>query len=243
MLAEVEQISDARARRRFTRGCLGALALSTPRLVGAFVVAGLLSVAVVMAALLSYPGLVTGRGTWLAIGVFSAVILGYIVAAAGLSARLATTMSTTTVCMSATAIAGSWLLVGFCPSAEPPPAVPMTLLALAPAVALGLGWRATRRATPLIGVQCVSLTALVAGLGLFLVWTGQAVIFAGRPYDVGMVRDFQTSAATDLATYAVSDSLGSGMMLLLLVPLVSLAAGASGAAMASRWRRPNHNAV
>ena len=243
MLAEIEQISAPRDRRRFTWGCLGALALSVPGLVGGFVVAGLLSVAVVMAALIRYPGLVTGVGAWLAIGLFCAVILGYIVAAAGLSARLATTMSTTAVWVSAAAIAGSWMLVGLCASAEPPPAVPMLLLALAPAVAFGLGWRATRRATPLVGVQCVGLTALVAGFGLFLLWSGQAVMFAGRPYDAGLVRDFRTSAAPDLATYAVSDSLGSGMMLLLLVPLVSLAAGAFGAVTATRWRRPSHHAL
>ena len=244
MLAEVEQISAPRARRRFTWGCLGALALSVPGLVGGFAVAGILSVAVVVAALIRYPGLVTGVGTWLAIGFFCAVILGYIVAAAGLSARLRSTMSTTAVWVSAAAIAGSWMLVGLCASVEPPPAVPMTLLALAPAVALGLGWRATRRATPMIGVQCVGLTALVAGLGLFLLWASQTVIFAGRPYDAGMVRDFLTSNATpDLATYAVSDSLGSGMVLMLLVPLVSLTAGATGAVIATRWHRPNHHKV
>lgn len=58
-----------------------------------------------------------------------------------------------------------------------------------------------------------------------------------------MVRDFGTSAAPDLAAYAVSDSLGSGMMLLLLVPLVSLIAGAAGAMMAIRWPHPTHTDV
>jgi hypothetical protein len=237
MLAEVEQITDARSRRRFTRGCLGALAVSVPGPVGGVLVAGLLSLAVVVAALIRYPGLVTGVGTWLAVGFFCVIILGYIVAAAGLSVRLATTMSTTAVCVSAAAIAGAWMLVGLCASSEPPPAVPMLLLALAPAVALGLGRRATRRATRMVGVQCVGLTALVAGLSLFLLWAGQTVIFAGRPYDAGMLRDFRTSAAPDLATYAISDSLGSGMMLLLLVPLISLAAGAFGAVTATPRRR------
>ena len=37
--------------------------------------------------------------------------------------------------------------------------------------------------------------------------------------------------------------LGSAMMLLLLVPLISLAAGATGAVIADRWGRPNHRAV
>ena len=84
----------------------------------------------------------------------------------------------------------------------------------------------------------MGLAALEAGFGLFLLWAGITVLFAGRPYDPGMVRDFRASAATDLATYAVNDSLGSGMMLLLLVPLVSLAAGATGAVIAARWPRP-----
>ena len=132
MLAEVEQISDPRARRRFTWGCLIALALSVPVVVGGFVVAGLVSVAVVTAALIRYPGLVTGVGTWLAIGFFCAVIVGYVVAATGLSARLPTTMPTTAVWVSAAAIAGSWMLMGLCASAAPPRAVPMVLLVLGP---------------------------------------------------------------------------------------------------------------
>ena len=71
---------------------------------------------------------------------------------------------------------------------------------------------------------------------LFLLWAGETVVFAGRPYDAGLLSDFRASGARDLATYAVSDSLGSGMMLLLLVPLVSLVSGAAGAAVGSRAR-------
>ncbi len=114
----------------------------------------------------------------------------------------------------------------------------MALLLLAPTVAAVLGWRATRRSSsPSTGLRTVGLAALVAGFGLFLLWAGQTVLFAGRPYDAGMVRDFRASAAPDLATYAVNDSLGSGMMLLLLVPLVSLSAGAAGAVLAGRRPR------
>jgi hypothetical protein len=50
MLAEVEQISGLRARRRFALGCLRALALHVPPVVGGFFVAGLLSLAVATAA-------------------------------------------------------------------------------------------------------------------------------------------------------------------------------------------------
>jgi hypothetical protein len=167
-------------------------------------------------------------------------IVGYIVAAAALAARLVRTHSQAAVLASGAAIAGSWMVVGVSASVAPA-AVSMTLLALGPAVALLLGWRATRRlSSPWTGVQCVGLAALVAGFGLFLLWAGQTVLFAGRPYDAGMVRDFRSSGAPDLATYAVSDSLGSGMMLLLLVPLVSLAAGATGSVVATRWPRPAH---
>ena len=239
MLGEVEQISDPGARRRFASGCIRALALSVPRMAGGFLVAGLLSVAVVLTALIRYPGLITGVGTWLACGFFFVVIVGYVLAAAGLAARLAATKSTTAVLVAGASIAGSWMLVGLSASTAAPAAVPMTLLVLAPSVALVLGWGATRRSSsPSTGVQCVSLAALEAGFGLFLLWAGTTVLFAGRPYDPGMVRDFRASAATDLATYAVNDSLGSGMMLLLLVPLVSLAAGLTGAVIATRWPRP-----
>jgi hypothetical protein len=238
MLAELEQISAPRSRRRFAFGCLHALALSAPAVVAGFLVAGLLSVAVVLAALIGYPGVVTGLGTWLAVGCFFAVIVGYVVAAAGLAARLVHTKSTARALVTGAAIAGSWMVVGLSASAAHA-GVPMTLLALGPAVALVLGWRTTRRASsPRTGVQCVGLAALVAGFALFLLWAGQTVIFAGRPYDAGMVRDFRSSGAPDLATYAVSDSLGTGMMLLLLVPLISLAAGVIGAVMATRRPRP-----
>jgi hypothetical protein len=63
MRAEVEQISAPPARRRFAWGCLRALVISVPAMVAGVVVARLLSVAVVVAALIRYPGLVTGVGS------------------------------------------------------------------------------------------------------------------------------------------------------------------------------------
>ena len=166
MRAEAEQISDPRDRRRFIRGCRGALALSVPALVGGCLVAGLLSVAIVVTALVRYPGLVTGVGTWLAMGFFVAVVVGYIVAAAGLAARLAHTTSTAAVLAGGAAIAGSWMVVGLAASAGTAASagVAMVLLALAPGVALGLGWRTTRRSSSTaVGLQSVGLAALVAG--------------------------------------------------------------------------------
>lgn len=238
MLAEAEQVTDPGARRRFALGCLRALAVSVPRMAGGFLVAGLLSVAVVVAALVRYPGLVTGAGTWLACGFFVVVVVGYVVAAAGLTTRLAAERLTWGALVAGVGIAGSWTVVGLSASAGAPAWVPMALLVLAPCVALVFGWRATRRSSsPSTGVRCVTLASLAAGFGLFLLWAGTTVLFAGRPYDAGTVRDFRASGAPDLATYAVNDDLGSGMTLLLLVPLVSLAAGATGALLATRGRR------
>jgi hypothetical protein len=60
---------------------------------------------------------------------------------------------------------------------------------------------------------------------------------AGGPYDSGLVRDFHKSGAPDLATYAISDDLGSGLVLLLMVPTVALALGSLSARLAAATRR------
>ena len=76
---------------------------------------------------------------------------------------------------------------------------------------------------------------------LFVVWVGETVVTGGRPYDAGQVRDFHTSGAPDLATYAVNDNLGAAMVLLILVPLVSAFLGilgvVAGRAVAGRSMR------
>jgi hypothetical protein len=69
------------------------------------------------------------------------------------------------------------------------------------------------------------------------VWVTATYLRDGLPYDHGLIRDFHRSGATDLATYAVSDNLGSGLMLLLLVPTVALAVGFLSARLASKATR------
>jgi len=71
-------------------------------------------------------------------------------------------------------------------------------------------------------------SGLVAGLIVFVVWAIMTYVNAGGPYDRGLVEDFRQSGAHDLATYAVSDNLGSGLVLLVLVPTVALALGTLG---------------
>jgi hypothetical protein len=63
---------------------------------------------------------------------------------------------------------------------------------------------------------------------VFIVWTTVTYANAGGPYDSGLVNDFRKSGAHDLTTYAISDNLGSGLVLLLLIPTVAFALGSLG---------------
>ena len=236
MAAELAQVSGRRRPRQFVAGCLVALVVSLPVLARAALGCGLLSLAVVAAALVRYPGLVTGPSTWVAVGFFVSLVVGYIVVAAGLSTRLANARALLAAVAVGVGIASAWMAVGLSAALSAPSAVSVTMLALGPGVAVVTGAWTTHRSSWHLGMQCVGLASLQAGFVLFLLWAGETVAFAGRPYDPGLLSDFRASGSHDLATYAVSDSLGSGMMLLLLVPLVSLVSGAAGAAAASRAR-------
>ena len=229
MLAELEEVSSPRARRPFAVGCLRALVASLPAVAAASFASGLLSLVLVLATLIRYPGLVTGSGTWVAVGFFVCVVLSYVVVAAGLAVRLVESRLTAGAVLAAVGIAVAWMAFGFSASVAFPTGLPMVVLGLGPVAALVVGWWARRStSSPGTATQCVGLASLLSGLTLFLLWAGAAVIFAGRPYDTGMVSDFRSSAAPDLATYAVNDSLGTALMLLMLVPLVSVVAGVAG---------------
>jgi hypothetical protein len=238
MLGELEELPGRRARRRFALGCLRALVLSLPALALVALASGVLSLGLVAAALIRYPGVVTGVGTCVAVGCFVCVVATYVVVAAAIATRLVGSRLLAAAAGTAAAIAGSWFAVGLSASVAAPGGLSVALLVLGPGVALGAAaWATSRSGSRTTGVQFVGLASLLAGFLLFLLWVGQTVAFAGRPYDAGMRVDFRSSGASDLATYAVNDSLGSGMMLLLLVPLVSLTAGLAGAVVVSRRSR------
>ena len=76
----------------------------------------------------------------------------------------------------------------------------------------------------------------MAGLTVFISWVTVTYADAGRPYDAGLVRDFHASGAHDLATYAISDDLGSGLVMLLVVPTVALALGSLSARLSATTR-------
>ena len=79
-------------------------------------------------------------------------------------------------------------------------------------------------------------SGLVAGFTVFIFWTTMTYANAGGPYDSGLVKDFQSSGAHDLPTYAISDNLGSGLVLLLLIPTVALALGTLGTRLLNATR-------
>lgn len=241
MLAELTQIDDRRARLRFALGCARSLVLAVPSpggtrivTIGALV-AGAVSLVTVGAALLRYPGLDSGAGTWVAVGGFTCVVVLYVVAAARLAVPVLERHLLTTAIGAGATIAVTWLAVGLNASEGGPKQLGSLFLGLGPLVGVALGWHATARSgSARVGLRCVGIAALVAGFAVFLLWAGEAVVAAGRPYDAGLLRDFATSGAPDLATYAVNESLGTGIMLLVLVPLVSVATGFVGAAAARR---------
>jgi hypothetical protein len=246
MLAELAQLEGRRTRWVFALGCVRSIAFRMPRS-GAqrLVTAGALgaavaSVAIVAVALVQYPGLVSGSRTWFAIGVFVGLLLTYVAATANLGSQVVDSRLLLTAGVGGGAIAAAWMAVGLDASLDGPKALSVSLLGLGPLVGIAIGWLATARSgSSRVGIACVGLASLIAGYALFLLWAGETVATAGRPYDAGLIRDFRTSGTTDLATYAVSDSLGAAMMLLVLVPLVSLTSGLVGAAVVGTWRTPS----
>lgn len=240
MSAELAQLEGRRTRWQFALGCMRSIAFAMPpagtqRMIAAGALgAAATSVGVVAVALVRYPGLVTGGRTWVVLGAFAAVLLAYLLAALILGARLVDGRLLVVAVVAGTAIAASWLAVGLDASMGGPAPLGSVLLGLGALVAVAAGWLVTARAgSGPAGAVGLGLTALVAGFALFLPWAGATVATAGRPYDAGLLRDFRTSGAPDLATYAVNDSLGAGLMLLLLVPLVTLVAGLLGVAVAA----------
>jgi hypothetical protein len=247
MMAELGQLEGLRTRWVFALGCVRSIAFTMPpaglqRVVaGGSVLAAACSAGVVAVALVRYPDLVSGARAWVSVAAFIALLVTYVVAAATFAPRVDGRRLLLNVAVAGAAIAASWMAVGLVASLGGPKPVSVMLLSLAPLVAVAIGWHATASSgSSRVGLACVGLAAVIAGYALFLLWAGEAVAAAGRPYDAGLLRDFRTSGASDLATYAVSDSLGTGMMLLLMVPLVTLAGGLVGAAAAGTTKtRPS----
>ena len=241
MIAELSHLHGSSSRRRFVAGCLRAILLA-PRtqdvpgrsLVGVVAAATVGCTGLVAYGLVHYPGLRTGAGVWVASAACLAVLAAYLLTAVMVVGKLTESRRALPLALlGGPAIAAAWWLVGV--AATSPWVSGVLPVVLIPLGSLALGGAAAWRGRSVAaGRQVVVLAAVLAGLLLFLGWVGAAELTGGQPYDPGLVRDFHASGAPDLATYAVDDDLGTGMMLLLLVPLLTWTLGSVGASMTGR---------
>jgi hypothetical protein len=248
MTGELAQLTDRGERWRFVFGCVRAILLTPPGrgepgrgLVAAVGAVALGCVSVVAYGLVRYPGLRTGSAVWFVVLAFLGALVLYVLASMQVVARL-TRLGDGLLGLGLLAglvLAGLWLLIGATATSSTAAGVlPVVFIPLGSlAVGAAGAWR-SRSATT--GRQVAVLAAVIAGLVLFLGWVTMAVLTGGRPYDPGLLRDFQSSGAPDLATYAVDDNLGAGMMLLLLVPALTVSLGSVGSMIAGRLRAGRH---
>jgi len=241
MVGELGQLQHRSKRWRFVLGCLVAtVLLPARRSAGRFVAAlasgsALACAALVAYSMLRFPAILTNRGTWPALATFSAVLVGFALLARVLVRRRAPARL---ALIGGLGTAAVWLIFGYAAVTYAParPALSLLLVALpiAPLI-VGAATRGGRTATA--ARQAALLCAIVTGLVLFLTLASVALLRAGGPYDPGQVRDFPSSSFPDIATYAVSDNLGTAMSLLLLASTLTATLGCAAATIAGRFHR------
>ncbi len=243
MCRELDQVVGRVARWRFSLGCVWAVVVIRSRsrepggttlrgvvLAGSTVALGLVAYGVVR-----YPGLRDGTSFWASLAVFLVVVAAY--TTAGLVFSRGTTRRASVArrygLIGGFTVGAAWFAVLLpTPGLKGLVVVPLAVVVFGPVVVAVLAGRAARNTSA--GTLAALWTGLVGGLLVFAVWTTVTYATAGRPYDPGLVRDFHASGAPDLATYAVGDNLGSGLVLLLLAPVVALALGSLGARLGDR---------
>jgi hypothetical protein len=244
MIGELDRLTSRSERWRFVLGCARVTLLVPPRQGGrgrltrtVVPSAAVACIGLVGYGLIRYPGVITGAGTWLSVTAFLAVLAGYTGIASviirGLCEPALGAVRVALLC--ATLILALWIVVGVAASFGGSDYVGTLLLLVVPMTSLSVGVVGTwhgRGAS--VGRQAAVLFAVGAGMLTFLLWVGQTLLTGGRPYNPGMVRDFQSSRAPDLATYAVNDNMGSAMMLLVLVPMLATLVGLAGTAITAR---------
>lgn len=237
MLRELEHVQGRKARWQFSLGCAWAasrIRLHSPAPGGAAVRAVIIgcaavSVALVGYGLVQYPGLRSEPHIWGAMVIFLAALVAYV----GIAVVFARGLSRQAIAARRFGLYGGLATgVGFLLGLSPPTALkpwvflPLLIALIGPATVAIVSGRHSRDSRT--GVVTALWCGIVAGFTVFIVWTIVTYANAGGPYDSGLLRDFRSSGAHDLPTYAVNDSLGSGLVLLLLIPTTALALGILG---------------
>lgn len=243
---ELDHVRGASARWRFSLGCAWAAGLIHARAISSRPPLGARSVcavvftgiagALALAAygLVHYPGLRSGYNAWPSVAALAALLLGYAVITLALSSsrRAQAGIGRRYGLAGGLAVGAAWFIV-YSPTdlLKEWVAIPLAIALLGPACIAALAGRSARDART--GTHAALWSGLVGGLLVFIVWVTATYLRDGRPYDPALLRDFHRSGATDLTTYAVSDNLGGGLVLLLLVPIVALALGSLTARLAA----------
>jgi hypothetical protein len=250
MSAELAVLRGRRARWAFAAGCTRAAMVVRLRAgiagpgrgghgVRAFVLSAIGAVLALGAyGAERYPALRAGPAGWAAIAAFAALLLLYAAVALALTrgvspqARLARRSGLA----GGLAVGVAWLAIVM-PGAFSKNLVALPLLAalLVPAVVAVLVGRSARRFRT--GAEAALWSGMVGALLAFIVWVPATYADDGRPYDPQLLRDYRHSGAHDLAAYAVGDTLGSAIGLLVIVPVVALALGSLGARLAAPAER------
>jgi hypothetical protein len=246
MLAEFDQVQGRRARWRFSVGCAwaaGRIRVQFPEPGGAAlraIVLGctVISLALVGYGLVHYPGLRSEPNVWGAMTVFLATLVAYAV----LTVVLSRGVSQRSVAARRYGLLGGLVVgAGWVLGIAPPSALrewvflPLLIALFGPAVVAVVA--AHRARDSRTGTLTALWSGLVAGLTVFIVWATVTYADAGGPYDAGLVKDFHKSGAHDLPTYAVGDNLGSGLVLLLLIPTIALGLGTLGGRLLGATRQ------
>ena len=238
MRAELHQVGGRRERWRFSFGCARASALIRVEsrepggaVLRAVVLAGIpAAAALAVYGLVRYPSLRSDPHAWASLAGVLALVLAYGALAMALARGTAPgALAARRWGLAAGLLTGgAWYLV-----LAPPVAlrawvlVPLLVALLAPACAA------------VIAPRAALWSGVVGGLVAGVAWVVAAYVHDGRPYDVGLVRDFHTSGAHDLAAYAVSGDLATGLWLLFAIPFLALASAAAWRSSAGRrWRSP-----
>ena len=234
MAGELDQIGGRAERWRFAAGCVSAALLLPPwgragAAVGAFIAVAAGCAGLYAYALVRYPGLDSYAAAWVCLAILLPILVGYTLAGSALVRRPG---------VAAPGLAGglfvlaAWLVLD---GVTGPPKFPLLqplLLGVVPlVVGAGGAWRG---GTALIGRRAALLAGLSGSLGLFLIGAGAVIATGGGPYTPGQITEAGT---TNVTTYVVSDGLGNGVILMLLIPLVTAMVGWAGAALTTACLR------